>query len=143
MPAALKIKSGSSRFFDQEQVSLPPLGQRYGNSPTVSQSQGRNDFQLRREEWHCGGHTHRFIFLPVSVSHQTSVHLFVSVSFFVPQTAFWEEYSPSKVCVKLYCFCHFSPDELLQESQKIDPASGWEIFLFVGFGGLFGLVWFF
>lgn len=26
MPSALKIKSASSRFFDQEQVSLPPLG---------------------------------------------------------------------------------------------------------------------
>lgn len=82
MPSALKIKSGSSKFFDQEQVSLPPLGQRYGNNPTVSQSQGSNDFQLRREEWHCGGRTHPFVFPSVSVSHQISVHLLsVSPSF--------------------------------------------------------------
>lgn len=84
MSAALKIKSGSSRFFDQEQVSLPPLGQRYGNNPTVSQSHVSNDFQLCREEWHCGGRTHPFIFLPVLVSHQTSF-IFLSVfPFFSP-----------------------------------------------------------
>lgn len=139
MPAVLKIKSGFSRFFDQEQVSLPPLGQRYGNNPTVSQSHGSNDFQQRREEWRCGGRTHPFIFLPVLVSHQTSSFC-LCVSFFSAH-CFQRGVLSFKSCVKLSCFCHFPPDKLLQESQKMDPASGWEIFLFVyGFWRLFGLV---
>lgn len=126
MPAVLKIKSGFSRFFDQEQVSLPPLGQRYGNNPTVSQSHGSNDFQQRREEWRCGGRTHPFIFLPVLVSHQTSSFC-LCVSFFSAH-CFQRGVLSFKSCVKLSCFSHFPPDKLLQESQKMDPASGWEIF---------------
>lgn len=101
MPSGLKIKSGSSRFFDQEQVSLPPLGQRYGNNPTVSQSQGSTDFQLRcSKEWPCAGRTHPFGLTSVSVSHQTSVHLSSVSPSFIPG-CFQGGVLPSRACVKL------------------------------------------
>lgn len=110
MPSALKIKSGSSRFFDQEQVSPPPLGQRYGNNPTVSKSQGSIDFQLCCEEWHGGGRTHPFVFPSLSVFHQISVRL-LSVSPSSPKCFQREAALSSQILcgtLQVNCFCHFS-----------------------------------
>lgn len=44
----------------------------------------------------------------------TKLHLFVYVSLFFLETAVREECTSPKACVKLSCFCHFSPGELLQ-----------------------------